>query len=59
LQILAIVISIRNRIVAETDSHDNGLDEDEDMVEDDKLRQEASKLNRPSAEAIGKFEDYR
>lgn len=29
------------------------------MVEDDKLRQEASKLNRPSAEAIGKFEDYR
>ena len=54
-----MVIGIRLRIVEEMDKDKDSGDEDEDMMEDDRIRREAAKLKGPSAEAVGKFEDYR
>lgn len=54
-EILTTVIGIRQRIVEETDH--NGTDEDEDH-DDSSSGRKAGSLQKPSPDAVAKFEDY-
>ncbi|OCB87291.1 timeless-domain-containing protein [Sanghuangporus baumii] len=55
-EILVMVIGLRQRIIEETDGTSSETHADE--MDDDAVRDAASKLRQPSNEALAKFEDY-
>ncbi|KAL5514636.1 hypothetical protein ACEPAG_1952 [Sanghuangporus baumii] len=55
-EILIMVIGLRQRIIEETDGASAETQADE--MDDDAVRDAASKLRQPSNEALAKFEDY-
>ena len=57
VQILTMVIGLRQRIVEETDGPEKDKESDDDG--DEEIRREVTKLKGPSGDAVAKFEDYR
>lgn len=56
-QILIMVIGLRQRIIEETDGDSSEIQAED--LDDDGVREAASKLRQPSNEALAKFQDYR
>ncbi|GJJ14718.1 hypothetical protein Clacol_008985 [Clathrus columnatus] len=57
-EILAIVIGIRQRIIEQTDHDESDSDENNEADEEERMRLKAAKLQKPSLDALAKFEDY-